>query len=94
MLPENMCLLAACNPYKLRDRKMLDDSIVGLAKKQSLRTINSKLAYHVNALPNNVVEYVWDFGALTPDDYVKYVDQMLTHQFFKKHHRSPAQGKE
>ena len=33
--------------------------------------------YTVNPLPDNIIEYVWDFGALTHDDYEKYIRQML-----------------
>lgn len=35
------------------------------------------LMYTVNPLPDNILEYVWDFGALSSEDYDKYIDQML-----------------
>jgi hypothetical protein len=33
--------------------------------------------YTVNPLPDNIIEYVWDFGALTELDYKKYISNML-----------------
>lgn len=35
------------------------------------------LLYHVHPLPDNIIEYVWDFGALTDIDTQKYITQML-----------------
>jgi hypothetical protein len=69
-----MKFLAACNPYKLRNQKMIDNSGVGLQKKVSNDSQKSVLAYHVHPLPEKVVELVWDFGALSEVDYNKYVD--------------------
>ncbi len=34
--------------------------------------------YTVNPLPDNIIEYVWDFGALTDFDYKKYISNMLS----------------
>lgn len=79
-LPENMRFLAACNPYKLRAQKMIPENNVGLTRKQT-NANNSKLAYHVYPLPESIIEYVWDFGALTESDYIKYVEQMMLHNF-------------
>lgn len=31
----------------------------------------------MHPLPDSVIEYVWDFGALSDSDYEKYIDQML-----------------
>jgi hypothetical protein len=33
--------------------------------------------YTVNPLPDNIIEYVWDFGALSEIDYRKYITNML-----------------
>jgi hypothetical protein len=33
--------------------------------------------YTVNPLPDNIIEYVWDFGSLTELDYKKYISNML-----------------
>jgi len=35
------------------------------------------LLYTVRPLPDNIIEYVWDFGALTDEDCSKYIHQML-----------------
>jgi hypothetical protein len=36
------------------------------------------LLYHVHPLPDTIIEYVWDFGALSDIDTEKYIVQMLT----------------
>jgi len=33
--------------------------------------------YTVHPIPDNIIEYVWDFGALTDLDCMKYINQML-----------------
>ena len=34
--------------------------------------------YNVFPLPENIIENVWDFGALQDNDTLKYINQMLT----------------
>ena len=73
-----MCFLAACNPYKLRRRRIRFDENVGIKRgNNGARNNQNLLLYTVFPLPDNVIEYVWDFGSLTDNDYNKYIQQML-----------------
>lgn len=36
------------------------------------------LLYTVHPLPENVIESVWDFGALTDEDQKRYIFEMVT----------------
>jgi hypothetical protein len=78
-IPDNMVLLAACNPYKLRVKKNKFDENVGIKRANAQnRLAQNALMYTVNPLPDNIIEYVWDFGALTELDYKKYISNMLS----------------
>lgn len=77
LLPENVCLLAACNPYKLRNQRVRFNENVGIKRTNVNKQVQSNLLYHVYPLPDNIIEYVWDFGSLTQEDYKKYIGQML-----------------
>jgi E3 ubiquitin-protein ligase RNF213 len=77
-LPDNMIFLAACNPYKLRSIKLFEEN-VGLKRSDARNRIaQNMLLYTVHPLPENVVEYVWDFGSLTENDYRRYIKEMVT----------------
>lgn len=75
-IPDNICLIAACNPYKLRSKSISIEENVGIKRSNQSKGF-SKLLYTVHPLPDSVIEYVWDFGALSDSDYEKYIDQML-----------------
>lgn len=76
-LPENIVLLAACNPYRLRPPQLKENHI-GLQKSSRYIGLNPlNLMHAVKPLPESVIEYMWDFGALTENDSEKYVRAML-----------------
>jgi len=78
-IPENIVLLAACNPYKLKVKKNKFDENVGIKRAQAQnRLAQNSLLYTVNPLPDNIIEYVWDFGALSEIDYKKYISNILS----------------
>jgi hypothetical protein len=78
-LPDNIILLAACNPYKLRSKKIKFDENVGIKRSNARSRISQNLLlYTVHPLPENVIEYVWDFGALTENDQKRYIKEMVT----------------
>jgi hypothetical protein len=39
--------------------------------------------YTVHPIPENIIENVWDFGALQDKDSQKYINQMLTKALIK-----------
>jgi hypothetical protein len=74
-----MIFLAACNPYKLRSKKIKFDENVGIKRSNARsRVAQNMLLYTVHPLPENVIESVWDFGALTDKDQRRYIQEMVT----------------
>ncbi|XP_038050110.1 uncharacterized protein LOC119723500 [Patiria miniata] len=72
-LPYNLVFLAACNPYSLRKGKL---STSGLTEKLVLDE-QSKLVYRVHPLPEALMDYVWDYGALNAKDEEAYTRRMV-----------------
>jgi hypothetical protein len=72
-------LLAACNPFKIRSKKVEFGENVGIKRaKAQNRMAQNLLMYTVHPIPENIIENVWDFGALQDKDAQKYIHQMLT----------------
>ncbi|CAG8535691.1 30956_t:CDS:10, partial [Gigaspora margarita] len=70
----NIRLFAACNPYRLRKKSA---SSVGLEKNYQEQ---SQLVYQVHPLPNQILDYVWDYGILKPEDEKEYIKIMVESQ--------------
>ncbi|CAG8439230.1 10104_t:CDS:10 [Acaulospora colombiana] len=62
IIHHNIRLFAACNPYRLRTKNA---SSVGLEKSYQEQ---SKLVYQVHPLPNQILDYVWDYGVLKAEE--------------------------
>ncbi|XP_028396105.1 uncharacterized protein LOC114520095 [Dendronephthya gigantea] len=73
-LSENLVFLAACNPYKLRPEG--DLKTAGLEGK-NITDEYSELVYRVHPLPEAMIEYVWDYGSLNPEDERNYIKRMV-----------------
>ncbi|XP_046854625.1 uncharacterized protein LOC124447604 isoform X2 [Xenia sp. Carnegie-2017] len=73
-ISRKLVFLAACNPYKLRSLK--SSSTAGLEGKRDDDEC-SKLVYRVHPLPESMVDYVWDYGSLTPQDEKVYIGRMV-----------------
>ena len=71
-LPANLVIIAACNPYRVSTKQVLNE--VGIKKKDAAVS----LVHNVKPLPDKVVEYVWDFGSLTTRDFIEYIYSMLS----------------
>ena len=74
-LPDNIVVTAACNPY--RTKKVSETEEIGIKKQSRMYKKTSKLVHNVKRLPNNVIEYIWNFGALNTDTFCSYVASML-----------------
>lgn len=76
--PLSRCLvfLAACNPYKLRPTEHI--TTAGLEGK-NVTDEYSGLVYRVHPLPEAMIDYVWDYGSLTPKDERDYIQRMVRH---------------
>src|SRR5438045_8839454 len=70
----NIRLFSACNPYRLRTRTQSD---VGLTNKVKKYEERSYLVYQVKPLPDQILDYVWDYGILKPNDEYKYIKIMV-----------------
>ncbi|CAG8574000.1 16629_t:CDS:10, partial [Gigaspora margarita] len=68
----NIRIFAACNPYRLRTKTQ---SEVGLSAK--MYEEKNKLVYQVHPLPDQILDYVWDYGYLKAEDEKKYIDIMV-----------------
>ncbi|CAG8523764.1 13380_t:CDS:10, partial [Gigaspora rosea] len=64
----NIRLFSACNPYRLRQKSCLTTRRY---------EEQSKLSYQVHPLPDQIINYVWDFGVLKPSDEKIYIHIMV-----------------
>ncbi|CAG8591839.1 8168_t:CDS:10 [Paraglomus occultum] len=75
----NIRLFAACNPYRLR---VVNDNVAGLAKRR-VHQEQSQLVYQVDPLPDQILDYVWDFDVLKPEDERMYIKIMVENEISK-----------
>ncbi|CAG8448567.1 1498_t:CDS:10 [Acaulospora colombiana] len=72
----NIRLFAACNPYRIRTKAQ---SEVGLQTKETRKyEEQSHLVYQVKPLPDQILDYVWDYGVLQPKEEKKYITIMVS----------------
>ncbi|CAB4391094.1 unnamed protein product [Rhizophagus irregularis] len=71
----NIRLFAACNPYRIRTKAATEAGL--LKPKDSRFEEKSKLVYQVNPLPDQILDYVWDYGILKPVEEAKYIEIMV-----------------
>jgi hypothetical protein len=74
LIHPNIRLFSAFNPYRLRTRPQ---SEAGLSTRLKLYEEQSELVYQVKPLPDQILNYVWDFGVLRPRDEYKYIQIMV-----------------
>src|SRR5687767_7464978 len=60
----NIRFFSACNPYRLRARVQREDGLTNKVKKFEEQ---SNLVYQVKSLPDQILDYVWDYGILRPN---------------------------
>ena len=87
-LPSNIVFIAACNPYRQRENKGIKEEKIGLDINQAVKQKNllndkekaeinksksNNLVYTVNPLPHSLLNFVFDFGNLTPKDEEDYI---------------------
>jgi hypothetical protein len=76
----NIRLFSACNPYRLRTRTQSDAGLTNKVKKYEEK---SSLVYQVKPLPDQILDYVWDYGILKPKDEYKYIQIMVEKELKK-----------
>ncbi|RGB41527.1 hypothetical protein C1646_752089 [Rhizophagus diaphanus] len=82
LIHQNIRLFATCNPYRFRKRIQSES---GLATKIKKFEEQSNLIYQVKPLPSQILDYVWDYGALGPDDELKYIKIMVEKEKVLEH---------
>ena len=75
----NVTFVAACNPYRTLKKKI---KVIGLVAKKEQKIRN--LVYTVNPLPYSLLNYVFDFGNLSPEDEEKYVRSIVKKTIINK----------
>ena len=96
-IPSNVVFIAACNPYRQRDntKKVNIGLNINQAHQQKKylneielediqRVQNNNLVYTVNPLPHSLLNFVFDFGNLTPEDEENYIKCMIRESLEKK----------
>ena len=73
--------LAACNPYRLNPWSERSAAAqVALASSKHVRPRHS-LTYAVHPLPESMLDYVWDYGGLLPDEERCYIKSIVHDAF-------------
>ena len=83
-LPSNLVFIAACNPYRLRPSESVFTT--GLTDRSSTDEF-SRLVYRVHPLPETMIDYVWDYGSVRPDDEKRYIARMVDGIFENRHRK-------
>ena len=73
-IEKNIRLIGTCNPYRLKSEK---EESCGLTHPYK----NKSLAYDVNILPQSLMYFVFNFGALEKENEDKYIKSILTNHF-------------
>ena len=91
-IPSNIVFIGACNPYRKRESKDKQVEKIGLdinlankekkflndkEKEELERAKRSNLVYTVNPLPHSLLNFVFNFGSLTPNDEKKYIRSII-----------------
>ena len=80
-LNNKLTFIAACNPYRLRPIKKIDneENDFCLTLKDKKFTYNAKhnLVYLVNPLPHSLLTSIFDFGHLSSKDEKKYIENIV-----------------
>ena len=74
-LSPNLVFIAACNPYRIRKSGSM--TTAGLSGKAKAEDECSKLVYRVHPLPETMIDYIWDYGSLSPSDERAYIGRMV-----------------
>ena len=70
-IDERFVFLGACNPYRIINKKMRESGLVYYNLKEKNKLNN--LVYTVNPLPHSLLNFIFDFGSLLPEDEKKYI---------------------
>ena len=66
---DNFVFLGACNPYRVNNKTIRESGLSNLKDQNKY----SDLVYTVNPLPHSLLNFIFDFGSLKPEDEKKYI---------------------
>ena len=72
---KNFVFLGACNPYRIITKQMKVGGLVYYNTKEKNKLNN--LVYTVNPLPHSLLNFIFDFGSLQPEDEKKYITNTI-----------------
>ena len=78
-LPENIYFIGAVNPYRKSKQKK-----VGLKINKNENYEEPDLIYTVNPLPHSLLNFVFDFGNLNPEDEKSYIKNIVEEKIKEK----------
>ena len=78
VLPDNLVILAACNPYRYQPKESKPSAGLQLA---GSKPVGERLVYVVRQLPETLYEFIWDYGTLNPAEERRYIQSMLKKSF-------------
>ena len=77
-LSDNIRLIGACNPYRIREKGKLK---CGLSHPDDFDINKKDYVYTVNMLPQSLMYYIFNFGAINKDDEKKYIKRIISKCF-------------
>ncbi|KAF0550871.1 e3 ubiquitin-protein ligase [Gigaspora margarita] len=78
LLHHNIRLFSACNPYRRRIKEQSQDRLKTKVKRYEEL---SSLVYEVKPLPDQILDYIWDYGILLPNYEKRYIQSMVQTRF-------------
>ena len=73
-IKSNLVFLGACNPYRTMTKKLKESGLVYHNQSSNKR---ANLVYTVNPLPFNLLNFIFNFGTIKPQDERKYIESMV-----------------
>ena len=74
-IKSNLVFLGACNPYRTMTKKLKESGLVYHNQSTNKR---ANLVYTVNPLPFNLLNFIFNFGTIKPQDERKYIESMVS----------------
>ena len=76
-IDERIRFIGACNPFRITKNNEKDEGLKLEASNEQ------EMAYLVNPLPNSMLNYIFYFKSLEPDDVKKYIESIIGEEFPK-----------
>ena len=92
-IPSNIAFIAACNPYRIDEKKLRKKAGLNVINAQKeirnnlkdqrdinkvkSSSINTSLVYTVNPLPHSLLNFVFDFGEVSEENEAKYIKSII-----------------